>query len=158
MNFGYRREFSAETDRRVRRDSTLILVMWGGLIALLMQGQMPWRVFVVWFAVVSVISFVNTLRTLVAHRYESEGTPLPRAGQLLDSIDLPGRFWTELWAPVGLRYHALHHYFPGVPYHNLPAAHRRLISSLPSGSVYSSVSGPGLWACLRMLYLRGSGK
>ena len=74
------------------------------------------------------VSFFNTLRVLGAHEYESDGQPRDRFEQLQDSIDTPGGPWTELWAPVGLRYHALHHYFPGIPYHNLGKAlspHRR---------------------------------
>ena len=99
----------------------------------------------------SVASFINTLRTLAAHRYEGEGNPVDRNGQLRDSIDTPGRFWTELWAPVGLRYHALHHYFPGIPYHNLGEAHRRLVNALPAGSVYRASASPGLLASLTAL-------
>jgi fatty acid desaturase len=112
---------------------------------------LPLRAFAVWFGVVSVASFINTLRTLAAHRYEAEGDPLDRSGQLRDSIDVPGSFWTELWAPVGLRYHALHHYFPGLPYHNLGEAHRRLVKALPAGSAYRASTSPGLLASLTAL-------
>ncbi len=32
--------------------------------------------------------------------------------QMLDSLNYPHRWWiTELWGPVGTRYHALHHLF-----------------------------------------------
>ena len=87
--------------------------------------HLAWKAIAVWYAVNAFISVCNTMRTLGAHRYESTGLPLDRAGQLADSIDTPGAAWTELWAPVGLRYHALHHYFPGIPYHNLGLAYRR---------------------------------
>ena len=45
-----------------------------------------------------------------------------------------------LWAPVGLRYHALHHLLPGVPYHNLGEAHRRIASALDAKSLYFSAN------------------
>ena len=44
-----------------------------------------------------------------------------------------------MWAPVGLRYHALHHLFPTLPYHNLKAAHEYLLVHLPPESPYRSL-------------------
>ncbi len=146
MNFKYRREATPELIAKIRRGTFVILVLWAVAIATL-----PLHVFAVWFSVVSVASFVNTLRTLAAHRYEGDGDPLDRGGQLRDSVDVPGRIWTELWAPVGLRYHALHHYFPGIPYHNLAQAHRRLRDALPADSLYSAVASPGLLPSLHTL-------
>jgi fatty acid desaturase len=49
-----------------------------------------------------------------------------------------------LWAPVGLRYHALHHLLPSVPYHNLAAAHRRLTAMVEQDSPYHKASYAGL--------------
>jgi fatty acid desaturase len=98
------------------------------------------------------ISFVNTLRVLGAHEYETDGTPRSRHGQLRDSIDTPGGPWTELWAPVGLRYHALHHYFPGIPYHNLGHAYRRIVRALPADSPYRESISPSLRVSLNELY------
>jgi fatty acid desaturase len=80
---------------------------------------------------------------------------MDREGQLRDSIDTPGAVWTELWAPVGLRYHALHHYFPGIPYHNLRKAWQRLSATLPPDAVYQSVRSRGLARSLRALYRKG---
>ena len=57
--------------------------------------------------------------------------------QLLDSVNYPHRPWiTELWGPVGTRFHALHHLFPSLPYHAFPEAHRRLMKALPEDSPY----------------------
>jgi fatty acid desaturase len=151
MNFAYRRPVTPDLLRRMQRDSAFILMLW--IIAI---AYLPPHVFVLWFAVVSAISFVNTVRTLAAHRYEGDGNPLDRSGQLLDSVDIPGRIWTELWAPVGLRYHALHHYFPGIPYHNLAEAHRRLIGALPEECLYGRVRSRSLAASLHALLQRGS--
>jgi fatty acid desaturase len=80
---------------------------------------------------------LNYVRNLAAHRYRNEGAPMTYTDQLLDSINITGRpFWTELLFPLGLRYHALHHIFPTLPYHNLGRAHRRLMAQLPADSPY----------------------
>jgi fatty acid desaturase len=42
--------------------------------------------------------------------------------------------------PVGLRYHALHHLFPFLPYHNLGKAHARLVAQLPAACPYHAVN------------------
>jgi fatty acid desaturase len=155
MNVQYRREVSDELLGRVRRQSAVIFTAWMAVIALSVWSVVPWRIFVIWFVVTGVASFVNTLRTLGAHAYESDGEPLDRVGQLIDSIDTPGRAWTELWAPVGLRYHALHHYFPGIPYHNLAEAYGRIRRALEVGDQYGRMSSRSLQQSLVTLYRKG---
>jgi len=155
MNVRYRREATPELISKVRRHSAAVFAAWAALIGFAAYGLLPWRFFAIWFVVVGLASFVNTLRTLGAHAYESSGEPLDRVGQLIDSIDTPGAWWTELWAPVGLRYHALHHYFPGIPYHNLAEAYARLTSTLPTGDCYCRMSSPSLQHSLRILYQKG---
>ena len=59
-----------------------------------------------------------------------------------------------LWAPVGLRYHALHHLLPGVPYHNLGEAHRRISRELDSGSPYFTANYRGLLGLVGRLTLK----
>lgn len=57
--------------------------------------------------------------------------------QIEDSINFAGgSLLTALLFPVGLRYHALHHWFPALPYHSLGRAHRRLMAQLPADSPY----------------------
>jgi len=155
MNLAYRREATPELVRTVRIQSGLVLLLWLGFAAMVWADILPGRFFAVWLGVSAAISFVNTLRTLGAHAYEGAGDPMDREGQLRDSIDTPGALWTELWAPVGLRYHALHHYFPGIPYHNLSKAWRRLSAKLPHGAVYHRVRSRGLAHSLCALYRKG---
>jgi fatty acid desaturase len=72
--------------------------------------------------------------------------------QYLDSVNVPPPATLPiLWAPVGLRYHALHHLLPGVPYHNLGEAHRRLCRELDSGSIYHESSHRNLSALVGRL-------
>jgi fatty acid desaturase len=152
INHAYEREMSPREHVRVIVTELAILAAWSTLITLACRGVIPWRAFGVWYVVLAVTGFVNTLRTLGAHRYESDGQPMTRLEQLEDSIDTPGALWTELWAPVGLRYHALHHYFPGLPYHNLAKAYTRLTHALPSETVYRKVTSSSLGASLRTLW------
>ena len=95
---------------------------------------------------------MNQLRTLVAHRYQSTGEKLSFAEQFDDSINVVGRTpFVELLFPLGLRYHALHHMFPSIPYHNLGIAHRRLVAELPSDSPYHRATYATFWNALRGL-------
>jgi fatty acid desaturase len=152
MNPHYRRVVSAETSRTMRTLHIAASGMWVGAALCAWAGLLPWRAFLIWYVVTAFASVINTLRTLVAHDYESTGAVMNRRKQLLDSIDTPGAIWTELWAPVGLRYHALHHYFPGIPYHNLAEGYRRLVKALPD---YVMSSGDGLVPELANLYRKG---
>lgn len=155
INFKYRRDLRGNLEQKMRRSELAVLLIWSLAALAVGLGVLPGRTFVVWLAVVSLASFVNTLRTLGAHDYANDGQPLDRAGQLLDSIDHPGGWWTELWAPVGLRYHALHHYFPGIPYHNLAEAYRRLTTQLPD---YRCSTNPSLPYSLRELYRKAASR
>lgn len=154
MNPEYRRDVPLETAKRMRRWELALLAVWGAAFVLARIGALPPRLFIVWLGVLTTISFLNTIRVLGAHEYESDGTAQGREWQLEDSIDTPGGPWTELWAPVGLRYHALHHYFPGIPYHNLGRAYRRIIGSLDRRERYLESTSPSLPRSLSLLYDR----
>jgi fatty acid desaturase len=154
MNPAYRRVVSRAVAQKMRRWEAATLIAWASVLISIYVHVLPLRTLAVWYAVLAVVSFVNTARVLGAHEYESDGTPRDRDGQLLDSIDTPGGPWTELWAPVGLRYHALHHYFPGIPYHNLGTAYRRIVETVPSDSPYRSVTSASLRQSLKALYTK----
>ena len=101
--------------------------------------------------------FMNNIRTLGAHRWTGPGSELSFEQQLLDSCDYPHRPWiTELWGPTGTRYHATHHLVPGMPYHNLGLAHRRLMAELPEDSIYRETAKVSLLGEIAQLWGRSS--
>jgi fatty acid desaturase len=123
------------------------------IIAALVAGLINAELLVQLYLISAAGLFLNSVRTLVAHRYRSAGHPLTTTQQLLDSLNYPRRSWLiPLWAPVGLRFHAMHHLFPGIPYHNLAAAHERVMGMLPEGSPYHRTAGYGLAASLSELW------
>ncbi len=123
---------------------SLILATWYGTI------PVSWLAH--FYAIFAGILLINHLRTLAAHRYIGLGDEVSREGQLLDSVNLVSESpWTLLIAPVGLRYHALHHILPGLPYHNLGAVHRALCRELPAEASYHRTSVPSVGEGLRNL-------
>jgi fatty acid desaturase len=111
-----------------------------GLTALTVARVIPERVVLTPAAIYAAMAALNQVRTAVAHAWESEGERMSFRDQFLDTVNVPPpALLPMLWAPVGLRYHALHHLMPRLPYHNLAAAHRRLVATLPEDSDYRRV-------------------
>ncbi|MBC2669971.1 fatty acid desaturase family protein [Novosphingobium piscinae] len=139
-------------ERRPPEGEFARMVLWQELgaslwaIALLASPLwLGWRPLAIAIAVVAVTAVFNQLRTLVAHLWQNEGEAMTVTAQYLDSVNVPPPgIWAELWAPVGLRYHATHHLLPSMPYHALPEAHRRLAAHCGTGSTYHQASYPGM--------------
>ena len=125
------------------------------VLGLTIAGVIPPRVVLTAAVIFALMTFLNQLRTAVAHFWENDGEPMAPLDQFLDSVNVPPpALLPFLWAPVGLRYHALHHLMPRLPYHNLGAAHRRLVEVLPADHAYRQVEQRELFPALGRLVRR----
>jgi fatty acid desaturase len=118
--------------------------LWG-VVLIVSIVTIGWRPLAVALAILSAVAVLNQLRTLVAHLWENEGEPMSVTAQYLDTVNVPPPgFIAALWAPVGLRYHALHHLLPSLPYHSLAEAHRRLAVHEGAQATYNRAHYRGL--------------
>jgi fatty acid desaturase len=143
INLRFARRMTRAERRRMAAWEAVVLAAWWPPVALTLAGVLPWAWLVCWYGVHTGTTAVNRLRMLTAHRFASDGRPSGHLDQFADSLDTPGGWWTVLWAPLGGRYHALHHLFPTLPFHSLAPAYRRLRARLPVGSFYHAATGPG---------------
>jgi fatty acid desaturase len=127
--------------------------LWSWMIlGLTATGVIPLRALIIAMVIFSLMTVLNQMRTAVAHYWENDGEQMPVLDQFLDSVNVPPpALLPFLWAPVGLRYHALHHLMPRLPYHNLGTAHRRLTEAFPADHVYRRVEQPELFPALARL-------
>jgi fatty acid desaturase len=118
-----------------------------------LSGVIPWVFLLQWYVMYAGMAGLDTVRLLGAHRYRGNEESMSVVDQMLDTYNYPRRrALTELWAPVGLRLHALHHLLPGLPYHSYQEAHLRLVAQLPAASPYRSTESRGLLASIRTLW------
>ena len=90
---------------------------------------------------------LNQLRQLADHHFEGDGSRVDMASHIMDSCNFTRNDpLTLLFFPFSIRYHALHHLFPSLPYHNLKNAHAHLVATLPADSPYLQLDRPGWWS------------
>ena len=122
------------------------------LIAGVAAGVIPLPAFLTFLGIAAAVAVLNQVRTLVAHLWENDGEAMSVTAQYLDSVNVPPpALLPALWAPVGLRYHALHHLLPSLPYHALGTAHRRLVAMLGTDSPYHRANHRSLPGLIRRL-------
>lgn len=144
INPDFRRRPPEGDFARMVKWQELGVFVWSGVLLASTQW-LGWRPLLIALSVVSATAVFNQVRTLVAHLWQNDGAPMTVTAQYLDSVNVPPpELLSPLWAPVGLRYHALHHLLPSLPYHSLGEAHKRLSRHLGVTSTYQGANYPGL--------------
>ncbi|MET9544767.1 fatty acid desaturase [Streptomyces sp. NPDC006627] len=153
LDFEYRGRQPTDEEKWLWRGQELLCLAWIATAAtLLAVGVVPPARLAQWYALFVTVALLNSLRLLAAHRYLGDEDEMSIVEQMMDTVNHSrARLLGELWAPVGLRLHALHHLMPGLPYHSFPQAHARLVAGLPEGSAYRLTESPGLTFSLRRL-------
>ncbi len=155
--FYERSDFTPKLHRLILLQEALcfIWLVWFFIRGGIMRGETIDPIWFIAYAVGVSLVMLNEIRTLGAHRWTGTGEEMTFEEQLLDSVNYPHQPWiSELWGPVGTRYHALHHLFPSLPYHNLGEAHRRLMAGLPEHSPYRLTVAPNLTGEIVALWKR----
>jgi fatty acid desaturase len=155
IDMNYKREENAiRSDKNWKLQEFAAFVFITAVVTCIALGVLTYHFLVFWYVIAMFIFFINSLRTLSAHAYRNPGDqPMEFHEQYLDSINVPGNlFITALWAPVGLRYHATHHLFMSLPYHNLGEAQRRLVNGLSDNTLYLKTMRTSMWDALQRIW------
>jgi fatty acid desaturase len=155
IDMNYKREKNAiRSDKNWKLQEFAAFVFITAVVTCIALGVLTYHFLVFWYVIAMFIFFINSLRTLSAHAYRNPGDqPMEFHEQYLDSINVPGNlFITALWAPVGLRYHATHHLFMSLPYHNLGEAQRRLVNGLSDNTLYLKTMRTSMWDALQRIW------
>jgi fatty acid desaturase len=141
----------SKEDRRTGARQDLLCFGGWAVFLVLFHRIGGWQILLQWYLVAYGLLAINHLRSLARHRYTNAGgDPVSSDAQLLDSVTIAGFSpLAVVLMPVGLRYHALHHMFPTLPYHALGQAHRRLVQSLPKDHLYFKTYETDFYSALR---------
>ena len=111
------------------------------------MGLREWTHILMLYSLGASVVIMNQLRQLADHHFEGDGERLSVSEHIMDSCNYVGRDpLTWLFFPFAIQYHALHHMFPSLPYHNLAFAHEYLMQELPEDSPYRELVQPAWWS------------
>ena len=155
MNRRYERPLTKQDVRVITVMEWLCWVRATMIPAAVLLGWTDWTRIPLLYLLALGVLFLNQMRLLADHHFASHGRPMEWSSHILDSCNFTGRDpLTWLFFPFSIRYHALHHLFPSLPYHNLAAAHAYLLRELPADSPYRTLDQSTWWSVARST-LRG---
>jgi fatty acid desaturase len=157
MNTRYRRRITRFDRFAITAVEVLCFLRAAFLVGGVAAGIAPPSRIVLLYVLAVTTVVLNQMRQLADHHFEGDGAAVSLESHVLDSCNFTARDpLTWLFFPFSIRYHALHHLFPSMPYHNLQAAHEHLVSCLPAGSPYRGLDQPGWWGVARRTVCGGA--
>jgi len=154
FNRHYERRLTAADRRAILAVEIPCFVRALSIPLLVVLGVTPWTRIPLLYALALVTVALNQCRFLADHHCAGDGSRVGMAAHIADSCNFTGNDpLTLLFFPFSIRYHALHHLFPSLPYHNLRQAHEHLVSTLPATSPYLTLDQPGWWSVARRTLL-----
>ena len=153
----YRKPFPQKERRHLAMVEAFCLAWIGFWLVLTLLGPVEWIHWLMAWLLHAWTLGLNWVRNLAAHSYANRGETMSHLEQLQDSVNITGQTWLTIWLfPVGLRYHALHHLFPGLPYHSMGKAHRRLMERFGDDSPYTKANHDNYFAVVTQLFRHAS--
>lgn len=123
-------------------------ILLGVFLGITMWARIP----LLYLLATSTLMF-NQMRQLADHHFESDGDPMSVPDHIMDSCNHTQRdFFTWMFFPFAIKFHALHHLFPSLPYHNLESAHEYLSETLPVDSPYHDLTQPSWWSAAKITF------
>jgi fatty acid desaturase len=154
FNRQYERRLTAADRRAILAVEIPCFVRALSIPLLVTLGLTPWTRIPLLYALAVATVALNQCRFLADHHCEGDGSRVGMAAHIADSCNFTGNDpLTLLFFPFSIRYHALHHLFPSLPYHNLKRAHEHLVASLPATSPYLTLDQPGWWSVAKRTLL-----
>jgi fatty acid desaturase len=150
MNWRYERKLTPEDHWAIVAVEWACWLRATAIPAGVLFGWSHWTRMPLFYSLALGVLVINQLRLLADHHFESDGNLLPYDSHIRDSCNYTGRDpLTCLLFPFSIRFHALHHLFPSLPYHNLAAAHAHLLDKLPADSPYRTLDQGSWWSVAR---------
>ncbi len=147
MNWRYVRRLSPWDRWPMTIVEWLCCVRASAMLGVIILGLSHWTRLPLLYSLAIGVLTLNQLRLLADHHFGSSGLHLSLPDHIRDSCNYTGKDpLTCLLFPFSIRYHALHHLFPSLPYHNLSTAHSRLLDRLPPLSPYRELDQVSWWS------------
>jgi fatty acid desaturase len=152
FNWNYRRSIEGMDRKTFALLELLCCARALAIPAVVLFELAPWTRMIQLYLLGATVIVLNQLRQLADHHFEGSGEKLSVSDHIQDSCNYVGKDpLTWLFFPFAIQYHALHHMFPSLPYHNLAQAHEYLVAKLPNDCVYRRLEQPGWWSVAKKM-------